>query len=359
MASEVRVEQFKLSDQDALLSFLRLAYADEPRKSEPTYWRWHYLENPYTSSDDVPLWILKHGSQIVGQMATIPVELKVGNDKTKAIWILDFIILPEYRGQGFGKRLMGAARESYGTMIALGFNPQSEAVLRSHKWVALGGVHRYHRLLYPGNAFSEVGKFEPLRKFVNLGYAPFRLRHTSTPNIADGQIRQVSTFDAAFTDLWDRAATQWQCAVIRSPGYLEWQFGRQPGKQFEVLGAFDQERLLGYVVLFFRKGERHKVAPKVAISDICYDASNSASVIDDLLQAALHLALERCAGSMVMDILDPVVESRLKPLGFWRIKNAPRFMAGTSEYQDLIYRESNWFLTRGDSDVSIFEQPNL
>lgn len=359
MASDVQIKQFELADQDALLSFLRVAYSDEPRKSEIAFWRWHYLENPLTSADDIPLWIVKSGNRIVGQLATIPVDLKIGKDKTRAIWILDFVILPEYRGQGLGKRLVLAAHESFPTMITLGINEQSTAVFRSLKWVALGGLHRYHRLLYPGNAFREVSKFEPLRRLVNLSFAPFR-PHFAPKSEKEGRlVREITKFDADFEDLWQRASAQLSCAVVRSPGYLEWQFARQPDKKFEVLGLYEQNRLLGYVVLFFRKDGRSNVSPKVAISDICYDAGDSPQVIDDLLEAALCLALAKRAGSIVTDVLDPLVEPRLQRLGFWRIKAAPQFMACTSEHQDLIYKESNWFLTRGDSDVSIFELPNL
>src|SRR5262245_36004979 len=115
MASEVQVSQFRLVDQDALLSFLALAYPDEPRKKEPAFWKWHNLENPHTPMDDIPLWIIKSGDRVVGQLATIPVRVKVGSNEVPAIWILDFVILPEYRGQGLGKRLVLAARERFPT----------------------------------------------------------------------------------------------------------------------------------------------------------------------------------------------------------------------------------------------------
>jgi GNAT superfamily N-acetyltransferase len=359
MAGDVQIKQFELADQEALLSFLRVAYHEESRKSELDFWKWHYLENPHTALDDIPLWIVKDGDRIVGQLATIPVALKVGVEETRAIWILDFIVLPQYRGQGLGKRLVLTARESYSTMITLGINEQSTAVFRSLKWVALGGVHRYHRLLYPGDAFREIARLSPLRKLVNFCYAPFRPRDAQTRYTEGGVLREVTAFDASFADLWHRAAAQWPCAVVRSPRYLEWQFTQQPGKKFEVQGIYEQGELMGYVVLFFRKEEGSGFPPKAAITDLCYDASSSPQVVDELLKAALRLAVERHAGSLVTDVLDPLVESRLRQLGFWRIKVAPQFMASTAEHQELIYNASNWFLTRGDSDVSIFEQPNL
>ena len=358
MAEEVQIKQFTLVDQEALLSFLRIAYPDELRKSELEFWKWHYLENPYTALDDIPLWVVKDRDQIVGQLATIPVTLNVGEQETRAIWILDFIVLPQYRGRGLGKRLVLASRESCSTMITLGINEQSIPVFRSLNWVELGGVHRYHKLLYPGDAFREF-RWGSLRGIVNMGYAPFRPRYAEMCYTGTGVIREITSFDDSFEELWQRARAQWPCAVVRNSRYLEWQFHCQPGKHCEVRGLFEQNQLMGYVVLFFRKAEQNGPPPKAAITDLCYDARNSPNVVDELLKTALRLSLERRTGSLVTDVLDPLVESRLQRFGFWRIQAAPQFMASTTEYPNLIYERSNWFLTRADSDISIFEQPNL
>lgn len=358
--AEVRIKQFELAEEEALLSFLREAYPEDLRKSEPAYWRWHYLENPNTRLDDVPLWLLKKGDEVVGQAATLPVELKLGEETRRAIWILDFIVNAEYRGKGLGKRLVAAARDACPTMFALGFNEQSEAVLRSLDWVMMGSISRYHRLLYPGEALGEISNAGVLRAGLNLGYAPFRPHLNKSPQNASLTVREVSSFDASFDTLWQEASRQWPCAVVRKAPFLKWQFMRQPGKKFDVLGLYQEDQLLGYVVLFFRKPERPNGAPpKAAISDFCYSANTSLDVIDELLRAALRLALERRAGSLVIDVWDPRVEERLRRFGFWRIKNSPQFMTYTPCQQDLMYDMANWFLTRADSDVSIFEQPNL
>jgi hypothetical protein len=199
-----------------------------------------------------------------------------------------------------------------------------------------------------------------VRKALNAGYAPFRPRSLRSALSAGLTIREVERFDAAFDALWRAAAVRWPCAVVREARFLEWQFMRQPGKKFDVLGLYDGEQLLGYVVLFFRKPERGGgPAPKASISDLCYRADVSTDVVLELLRAALRLALERRAGSLVIDVLDPRVEERLKRFGFWRIRNSPQFMTYVPDRQDLMYDMSKWFLTRADSDVSIFEQPNL
>lgn len=357
MSDDVQIKQFELTDQEALLDFLRVAYVNEPRKHDPDFWRWHYLENPYTALDDIPLWIVKDKDRVVGQAATILVELKVKEETRRGIWILDFILFPEYRGKKLGKRLLLLARETYPTMFALGFNQLSGNVLRSLDWVAMGSVHRYHRLLYPGN-LKELAGLTPLRELANLAFAPFRRKSTPANGNQSYTVRVVQEIDSAFDDLWQRVSDQWPCAVIRGSRYLNWQFRQQPGKTFEVLGIFHEERLAGYVVLFFRNEGPSGDPAKAAISDICYDARDGEAVIDELLSAALGAAVARRAGSLVIDILDPRIEARLRYFGFWRIKASPEFMVYSPDRQELMYRPENWYLSRADSDVSIFEDPN-
>jgi GNAT superfamily N-acetyltransferase len=356
----VQIRQFELADREALLAFLRIAYPDDPRKSEPDYWHWHYLENPQTDPRNVPLWVVTSGAEIVGQVATIPVQLKVGDEQTPAIWILDFIVHEDYRGQGLGKRLMGEARKFCPTMIALGINEGSTAVLLKTGWAALGGVRRYQRLLFPGNDLQKASHNAAIRGFVNLCYSPFRPRGLA--NITQGRwrLREVAEFDASFDAFWKEAGAQWPCAVVRDAGNLRWQFSQQPGKKFDVLGLYDHERLAGYAVLFFRKAGPAGAPAKASIADLCYTAGNATEVIDELLRAALRLAIERRAGSLVTDVHDARVEDRLKRFNFWHIKNSPQFMAhATGGREQLMYKPDNWFLTRADSDVSIFEHPNL
>jgi hypothetical protein len=360
MPNDAQIKQFESRDQTALLSFLRLSYPGEPLKGDSAFWKWHFLANPNVNLDNVPLWIVKSGDRVVGQMATIPVRLKVSDNEKRALWIIDFILASEYRGRGLGKGLMQVARETYcTTMLALGYNKDSEAVLRSHKWMAMGNINRYHLMLFPGHAAREVARIAPARRLANLVYAPLRLSLKKLSSPESGVLREVTRFDSSFDELWRDASAQWPCAVVRDSRFLEWQFMKQPGKKFDVLGYYEGNQLLGYVVLFFRKAEYGGAPNKVAISDLCYSAKNPQAVIDVLLKGALRLALKRMAGGMVIDVLDQRVERKLRQLGFWRIKASPPFMVGTFEHQNVMHDRSNWFLTRGDSDVSIFEEPNI
>jgi GNAT superfamily N-acetyltransferase len=360
MQNTVHIKQFELSEKDALLSFLRIAYPDDPRQSDTRFWEWHYLESPYVTPDNMPIWIAKDGEEVVGQMAAIPVELKIGEVQRRAIWILDFVVRPDYRRRGLGKRLVLAAEEFCPVRLGIATDAQhSPAILKSLGWAMLGKIPRYNRLLFPGNAIREISRFKPLRQLVNIVYAPLRPRLTGRSSSRSATLQVVEQFDSSFDALWRESSAQWPCVVVRDSGMLRWQFSQQPGKKFEALGLYEKERLVGYVVLFVRKHDAHGVLPKAAITDLCYHPDRPVEIIDELLQGALQLAVRRRVGALVTDVTDPLVEERLRRFGFWRTKNPQQFMVKSADHQDLLYDSSNWFLTRGDSDTSIFEQSNL
>jgi GNAT superfamily N-acetyltransferase len=196
MPAEVQIKQFELSEQEALLSFLRVAYMEEPRKSDPAFWKWHFLEGPYVHADDIPLWIAKAGEEVVGQLGAIPIRLKVGDEEQRSIWYQDFNVHSDYRKRGLGKRLVQASLKSYPTALGIGFTDQAVPVFRGLKWKTLGESHRYQRLLFPGDALKEIARFAPLRKLFNFCYAPFR------PGISQGSsrytAREITRFDESF-----------------------------------------------------------------------------------------------------------------------------------------------------------------
>jgi GNAT superfamily N-acetyltransferase len=360
MENALQVKPFELSEKNALLSFLQTAYPDAPRQSDPRFWQWHFLESPYVTPDKMPVWIIKNGGQIIGQLAAIPVELKVGGTRTRAIWILDFIVHQDYRGRGLGKRLVRAAEEFCPLGLGVNTNEQTAPLLlKSLGWVIVGKIPRYSKLLFPGNALREVSQFKPLRQLVNLCYAPLRPRLDRHTSNVEGAILNVDRFDSSFDTLWQEGSGQWPCAVVRDSRMLKWQYSHQPGKRFDTLGFYENHRLLGYVVLFFRKTDVHGALPKAAITDLFYHPDKPVDTIDSLLRGALQLAVKRRAGALVTDVIDPLVEERLQRLGFWRVNNPLQLMVKSPDHQDLLYNPGNWFLTRGDSDISIFEHPNL
>lgn len=355
MPDDVRIEQMQLSERDNVLPFLRTAYLENPRHSDPDFWDWHFRLPPLSQDDDLPLWLAKSGDRIAGQLAAIPVELNVAGETRTAIWILDLIVDPDFRRMGIAQKLVQAAEKYCPYILGVNTNEQhAPALLQKQGLVIVTKIPRFHKLLFPGEAFREVSKLGPLRPIANLAFAPFRSGLTN-----DASVRTLTEFDSSFDDLWNEARSQWPCSVSRSSAMLKWQFKQQPNKKYEILGYFENEKLLGYAVLFFRKANKYGAIEKAAISDICYGPQDSQRVVDDLIEASLERAVERRVGGLVTDALDPLLQERLKNFGFWPVKSGLQLMVKAPENQGMLYDGSKWFLTRGDSDISIFEHPNI
>ncbi len=354
----MEIKQFELHEKTALLNFLRIAYADNPRMSDVHFWDWHFLENPHVEADNLPIWIAVNNHEIVGQLAATPVKLKVGNAEKPAMWILDLIVRPDFRRRGLGKKLVAEA-ENF-CPLGLGMNTaeqHSTALLESCGWTMFGKVPRYTKLLFPGEALKEIASVKILRSVANAIFALRRPRIKS--DLFGKNLRLIENFDASFNDLWRESAAQWTCAVVREADFLNWQYRNQPNKKYDVLAYYENEKLRGYAVLYFRKPEANGALPKAAISDLCYHPSKPAQTIDALLGGALQIAVERRVGALVTDVLDNLIEQRLKFFGFGRVKNPLQLLVKSNAHREILENAKQWFVTRGDSDASIFEQPNL
>lgn len=351
----MKIEHLKLSEKDKLLSFLQTAYEDNPRMSDVDFWTWHFLETPYANAEKLPVWVAKSGETIAGQIAAIPVTVNVSGEQKDAIWILDLIVSKDFRRQGLAKKLVKAAEEFCPLILGVNTNEQhAPKLLQSLGFVIVSKIPRFHKLLFAGNDIREIENLKPLREVINLTFAPIRRKFKLNKNV-----RVIENFDESFDEFWKECESQWACSVRREAKLLEWQYLRQPKKKFEVIGYFENEKLLGYAVLFFRKAGANGAIKKAAITDICYHPSKPKETIDALLQESLRIAIERRVGGLVVDVIDDLLEERLEKFGFWRVKNPLQLMVKSPEQQELLYNPKSWFLTRGDSDISIFEAPNL
>ncbi|CAN5502041.1 hypothetical protein BH10ACI1_BH10ACI1_18880 [soil metagenome] len=355
MSNDVTIGTLKLSETDDLLTFLKRAYDDNLRMSNVDFWKWHFLENPHTNSENLPIWIAKSGGKIAGQLAATPVVVNICGEKKKAIWILDLIIAPEFRRQGLAKKLINEAEEFCPLVLGINTKEQfSTQLLEGLGYQIILNIPRFHKFLFSGNDIREIENLKPLRTIINLALTPFRPRYKQNENV-----RLVEKFDTSFDRFWAESEAQWSCAVRRDAHLLEWQYLKQPVKKFDIIGYYENEKLLGYAVLYFRKKNANGTISKAAIADICYHPGKPKEIIDALLQESLRIAVERRVGGLVTDVLDNLLEERLEHFGFWRVKKPLQFLLKSKEQQDVLYNPMNWFLTRGDSDTSIFEEPNL
>ena len=90
--SEIATEQ--------LLDFYKKTY-HKRHKTLTSNWRWWYRIG-YSEFESL---ILSIDNKIIGQAGLLPIDLNILGNKVPAIWFVDFAILPEFQGKGFGQIL--------------------------------------------------------------------------------------------------------------------------------------------------------------------------------------------------------------------------------------------------------------
>ena len=153
----------KISDveQSQLLEFYKKVYFDR-HKSLINNWRWWYRSG-YSQYETL---ILSLEKKVVGQAGLQPVNLDVNGEKILAAWFLDFAILPEFRGKGFGKILTKKLMETCPHLITF-CNNKTLGLVRKLGWQDNSSISRLARPINPL-------KFIPIVKNFNFGDSIFR-----------------------------------------------------------------------------------------------------------------------------------------------------------------------------------------
>ena len=98
--NKYKVNKISEIETNQLSDFYKKIY-HKRYKSLTSNWRWWYRVG---YNDFEPL-ILSIDDKIIGQAGLLPADLNILGNKVKAIWFIDFAILPEFQGKGFGKIL--------------------------------------------------------------------------------------------------------------------------------------------------------------------------------------------------------------------------------------------------------------
>ena len=98
-------------------------------------WDWQYRRNPNNPGGEPEIWIAREGPAIVGQYATMPVQLAVKGQEVNGSWGMDVMVAPERQRQGLGEVLFRTWDRNVGASLGLGL---SDAVLPAVPEAAAG-----------------------------------------------------------------------------------------------------------------------------------------------------------------------------------------------------------------------------
>jgi hypothetical protein len=95
-----KINKISEINEEQLLDFYKKVYKNR-YKNLTNNWRWWYR----AGSSSYESLILSTENKVIGQAGLLPIELNILGKKTSAIWFVDFAILNEFQGKGYGKIL--------------------------------------------------------------------------------------------------------------------------------------------------------------------------------------------------------------------------------------------------------------
>ncbi len=147
-----------------LLNFYKKIYHNR-YKSLTNNWRWWYRIG-YNKFE--PL-ILSIDNKIIGHAGLLPVDLNILENKVPAIWFVDFAILPEFQGKGFGQILTKEWMKICPNQITF-CNNQSLRIFKKFGWKNNRLTKRFARPI-------STLKFLPIVKEFKFNFVHKMLKH--------------------------------------------------------------------------------------------------------------------------------------------------------------------------------------
>jgi GNAT superfamily N-acetyltransferase len=359
-------------DRPAISVFLNDAYGAAAASKTSARWRWQFCQAPGKPFGELApsVWIACAGARVVGQIAVQDARAWFAGREIDAGWIVDVMVLPEFRGQGLGHRIHAAVVKERATVVTLTMAAATRRMAERAGCVTLGPTAQFirpHALSgrtvsrYLSHKIASGTRYRRLFAFLRrvpggpallaalarLSVAVPRLLRRRSSCLSQYDVQEVSRFDAAYDRFWHALRPRFPAIHDRSGESLNWRFCDCPGLAYRKFILTRDGSIRGIVIT--RVCEAVEL-PAGIIADMLCDPED-AGALDALIEQA-------------RSVLDPVSEyleaaastsqyrAALQRAGF----RATRIMRPTVVCEDAELKaeiEKNaqgWHFSKGDHD---------
>jgi GNAT superfamily N-acetyltransferase len=137
-------------------------------------------KNPYARQEDVVLFVAFTGDQCVGYHGLLPAFFKHGDNFVRVHWATTFFVAPDFRGQGIGKCLLKAIKNSKIDFVVCQMTESARRAYRSIGFKDLGQLS-YFQL--------RVDRLDFLSRFFDVTAGRLRKKRPRPPSKHTGFVR--------------------------------------------------------------------------------------------------------------------------------------------------------------------------
>jgi GNAT superfamily N-acetyltransferase len=341
------IDRYRREDRRQVETLYRRVFGPDAAEASRLRWDWQYRRNPHVPRDGPLIWLVREGPTVIGQYATMPVRLWLGDREIDASWGMDVMVAPERQRQGLGDALFRTWDRSTGAALGLGLSVASERLFRKMGWPNLGPVPCLVKPL-SRRALRRPSWPVGVNRLVSYVTLPW-IRAVSRPKPLHGEVRPIRHFDDGFTRLWERVRDQFGFAVCRDAPYLNWKYVQAPHVRYSVAALIRDGDAAGYVVY------RHLPEPRGRVTllvDFLADPADTDGFLT-LLRWVDREARAEDSDKIRTFVMHRGFRRLLRKSGYYGVKSTMEFVAkiNAEPVSDEFYKTTEtWHVTLGDSD---------
>lgn len=336
-----------------VLEFQKRAWPRRRQELLAPRWQWMYVASGRRLAVEPRVWLYRDSENIVGHNGAIPVKLKVGSAQYLTAWFVETMVLETHRNQAVGSRLLMQASEDLPFSLSLGQTEQMRQINLQLGWLHVAPLATAQLLIHPEAVLK--GKLSaPAAIAAGWGLRATTAVRTMLQRHTRLDVQQVTRFDVRHDRLWEVAARDILCGVVRDASYLNWKYVDQPGQEFVRIEIVDGDTVRGVVVLMFRDADEAYPYRRGFLVDLLAPLSDE-KLLRQLVHIASTAAAEREADALFCLHISQRLTQALKQNGFLMREPGRFLLVNPGELPEEARRQvlagKEWFVTQGDSDI--------
>jgi GNAT superfamily N-acetyltransferase len=343
----VDIDRYRSEDRRIVEALYRRVFGHDAAEASRLRWEWQYRRNPNNPGGDPEIWIAREGRAIVGQYATMPVQLTVGGQQVRASWGMDVMVAPERQRQGLGEVLFRTWDRNVGASLGLGLSESSYRLFQKLRWPDVGPLPCLVKPL-TRRALRIPNWSVTANRVISVLTLPV-VKIVSRAQPLGAEVRLIQRFDESFTELWNQLSPRFDLAVRRDAAYLNWKFVSAPHVRYVIAVLRRDDRNVGYAVY------RHLHEPRGRVTllvDFLVDPDDLAG-FTTLLGWIDREARNADSDKIRTFAMHAGFRKILKRAGYFQVKSSVQFVAKVNDVNVVpsFYEDTDrWHVTLGDSD---------
>lgn len=284
------IRRYKEGDEKGIFELTKAVYPEKEYNREKwmQWWTWEFRNAP---AGPAIILVAEQEDKIIGQLALIPLKMKIGNQIVRSAIELDDMTHPDYRRQGIFSTLIGPASiVAKEEDIKIIYASPTEMAYSVHLKCRRFDIKGFKFLFKPLNLRNILRNYISNRLQLKLAtiigglIIDLFFRGKKYVNIDDLTINRISSFDDSIDDFWRRIFSGYEVIVVKNKEYLNWRYVKISNKNYVIYLAKEKEEVCGYVVIRAQKSEDLTMG---CIVDIIAPL-NRMDIIDQLISAAIE-----------------------------------------------------------------------